>query len=103
MWCVLDHLCLPIAYISRIPTLNEDHIGVSDIWNYIRHQNGPLSSNFVEATAFLKTGVISCTQPDLQYHFIPATLPAMNWDNFNTTSQYKEMVLKAVELDDMMI
>jgi choline dehydrogenase-like flavoprotein len=64
--CTLDGCRLKISYDH----LNELAAG----WRWLRHRDGPGSSNVAEAGGFVRSALAGDERSDLQFHFVPALL-----------------------------
>ncbi|PXV57230.1 Choline dehydrogenase [Dyella jiangningensis] len=64
--CTLDHSTQKITYDH----LNELAAG----WRFLRHRDGPGSSNVAEAGGFVRSRLATDERCDLQFHFVPALL-----------------------------
>lgn len=69
-----DHLdiCTLVNCTQRITydTLNDLAVG----WRYLRHRDGPGSSNIAEAGGFVRSRLATDARCDIQFHFVPALL-----------------------------
>lgn len=71
-----DHIDFVISYKAKATTLFGMSLqgtpgSLKALWDYRFQKNGPMTSNFAEAGAFLKTDP-SLSRPDIQLHFVPA-------------------------------
>ena len=64
--CTLVGSTQPVTY----DRLNELAVG----WRYLRHRDGPGSSNIAEAGGFVRSRLATDTRCDIQFHFVPALL-----------------------------
>jgi len=64
--CTLDGSTQKITYDH----LNELAAG----WRFLRHRNGPGTSNIAEAGGFVRSRLATDERCDLQFHFVPALL-----------------------------
>ena len=64
--CTLVHCTQNITYDK----LNELAVG----WRYLRHRDGPGSSNIAEAGGFVRSRLATDARCDIQFHFVPALL-----------------------------
>ena len=64
--CTLDGCRQPVTYDQ----LNELAAG----WRWLRHRDGPGSSNVAEAGGFVRSALAEDERCDLQFHFVPALL-----------------------------
>jgi choline dehydrogenase-like flavoprotein len=64
--CTLVGSTRPVTYDH----LNELAVG----WRYLRHRDGPGSSNVAEAGGFVRSRLATDERCDIQFHFVPALL-----------------------------
>lgn len=64
--CTLMHCTQNITYDK----LNELAVG----WRYLRHRDGPGSSNIAESGGFVRSRLATDARCDMQFHFVPALL-----------------------------
>ncbi len=64
--CTLDRCLQPVTY---------DHLNqLAVAWRWLRHRDGPGSSNIAEAGGFVRSALADDARCDLQFHFVPALL-----------------------------
>lgn len=64
--CTLVHCTQGVTY----DRLNQLAVG----WRYMRHRDGPGSSNIAEAGGFVRSRLATDARCDIQFHFVPALL-----------------------------
>jgi choline dehydrogenase-like flavoprotein len=64
--CTLVHCIRNVTYDK----LNELAVG----WRYLRHRDGPGSSNIAESGGFVRSRLATDGRCDMQFHFVPALL-----------------------------
>jgi choline dehydrogenase-like flavoprotein len=69
-----DHLDI-CTLIGCKQDITYDHLNeLSAGWRYLRHHDGPGSSNVAESGGFVRSRLATDTRCDIQFHFVPALL-----------------------------
>lgn len=69
-----DHLDI-CTLVNSTQNITYDHLNeLATGWRYLRHHDGPGSSNVAEAGGFARSRLATDTRCDIQFHFVPALL-----------------------------
>ena len=69
-----DHLDI-CTLVSSTQNITYDHLNeLATGWRYLRHHDGPGSSNVAEAGGFARSRLATDARCDIQFHFVPALL-----------------------------
>jgi choline dehydrogenase len=69
-----DHLDI-CTLVGCTQDITYDHLNeLATGWRYLRHHDGPGSSNVAESGGFVRSRLASDTRCDIQFHFVPALL-----------------------------
>lgn len=69
-----DHLDI-CTLVNSTQNITYDHLNeLATGWRYLRHHDGPGSSNVAEAGGFARSRLATDARCDIQFHFVPALL-----------------------------
>jgi len=86
-----DHLLFPMSYDSKTPTYHKKDGTLLNLLRFLISKKGPLTTTGLECTSFFNTGVQpELKAPDMQIHFLAATLG--NAETNNTNSNKKLLI-----------
>lgn len=69
-----DHLDI-CTLVGSTQNVTYDHLNeLATGWRYLRHRDGPGTSNVAESGGFVRSRLATDTRCDIQFHFVPALL-----------------------------
>jgi choline dehydrogenase-like flavoprotein len=69
-----DHLDI-CTLVGSTQNVTYDHVNeLTAGWRFLRHRDGPASSNIAESGGFVRSRLATDARCDLQFHFVPALL-----------------------------
>jgi len=87
-----DHLFCGVTFSCSTPTIAARRVGVRAVLQYLWSRSGLLTSNGLEATAFVRTGLRPDLHPapDCQLHFVAASGDQRDQDNFGVLPEFQK-------------
>jgi choline dehydrogenase len=87
-----DHMMVPVAYSCKAQTIGQRSKSLGQLFRYLLCRKGHLSSNGLDGTAFVHTGLRQDLQgmPDLQLHFVASIGVSEDMKNLNINPELQD-------------